>query len=139
MNTAAERQKKARARKKAGALIQINMWISPEANRGLRQYAARRSLMLNAALNELLISGNTVPLLPNKSDQLKKIDQAKGKYPSGHHRLFAEVSIAEDCPGRAPQICAHKGIYGHKFKGSHGLETTRPLPASPAGAEAGDC
>lgn len=79
MNTAAERQKKARARKKAGALIQINMWISPEANRGLRQYAARRSLMLNAALNELLISGNTVPLLPNKSDQLKKIDQAKGK------------------------------------------------------------
>jgi endonuclease YncB( thermonuclease family) len=41
--------------------------------------------------------------------------------------------------GRAPQICAHKGIYGHKFKGSDGLEAARPLPASPAGAETGDC
>ena len=40
--------------------------------------------------------------------------------------------------GRAPQICAHKGIYGHKFKGSHGLEAARPLPASPVGAEASD-
>lgn len=79
MNTAAERQKLARARKKAGALIQINMWISPEANQGLRQYAAQRSLMLNAALNELLISANSVPHLPIKSDQLEKIDQAKGK------------------------------------------------------------
>ena len=79
MNTAAQRQKLARARKKAGALIQINMWISPEANQGLRQYAAQRSLMLNAALNELLISANSVPHLPIKSDQLEKIDQAQAK------------------------------------------------------------
>lgn len=79
MNTAAERQKLARARKKAGALIQINMWISPEANQGLRQYAAQRSLMLNAALNELLISANSVPHLQKKSDQLEKVDQTKEK------------------------------------------------------------
>jgi len=33
--------------------------------------------------------------------------------------------------GRAPQICAHKGIYGHKFKGSHGLEAAQGLLSSP--------
>lgn len=98
MKTAAQRQKDARARKKAGNFVQINMWISPKADQTLRLFAEQHSLSLNSALIQILINA---PMNKNLAVDQDRSRHNKQILPSmSTARPSAEQAVTEKAKDR---------------------------------------
>jgi len=102
---------------------------SDQVLNGIAKVSGQRDAKAQGTVLRALVNADILQTLPRSSDRNRP-------FPTVFPLKFRCLKMPH---GRAPQICAHKGIYGHKFKGSHSLEAARPLPASPAVTEAGDC
>lgn len=99
MKTAAERQQRSRARKRAsGQCRQINMWISVEAHRSLKLLARQQSIKLAAALNLLLM--NACPSVPAEQAEANhdSCSTAKVRFDAADKALLIKGASPTDTP-----------------------------------------